>query len=340
VDEADKWHEHFQDLVDFKKIHNHTLVPHTFPINPALGRWVKRQRYQHKQLQQGKESTMIPERLELLESIGFVWDSHEVSWKEKLEELIKYKEKHGNCDVPYYFPLNPQLATWATRQRRQYTLYNQNKKSSMNPKRIAMLEILGFKWNTRVASKSTTDKVVRDDTATKKEEQQTRTASQAPPPLPPIQQTYTEADEIELSIDAMPPTREEKKSQVPTNGLEKFLSKGLKAVDQVPLFLSDLPIVSPDEGKFSETDGRMFLEVLDDLSSDGGSEYHKPPTKKAHFADLGSDEFGYHEGLLSSVLSDISVNDDDDEEEDADSIEKEFNRPWSETFDADFIRGI
>ena len=57
-------------------------------------------------------STMTDERVQLLENIGFIWDSHAAAWAEKLHELKDYARQRGDCNVPSTFPDNPQLATW------------------------------------------------------------------------------------------------------------------------------------------------------------------------------------------------------------------------------------
>ena len=90
----------------------HSQVPHTYKDNPPLARWVKRQRYQYKLKVEGKMSTMTDERVQLLENIGFIWDSHAAAWAEKLHELKDYARQRGDCNVPSTFPDNPQLATW------------------------------------------------------------------------------------------------------------------------------------------------------------------------------------------------------------------------------------
>ena len=121
----EKWDQRLNELLHFRRQYGHTLVPHTFHPNPQLARWVKRQRRQYKLLQSGKASTMTADRVVILEDAGFVWDSHEVSWKEKVQELIAYKDKYGNCLVPSSYRDNPQLATWVKCQRRQYKLYGE-----------------------------------------------------------------------------------------------------------------------------------------------------------------------------------------------------------------------
>ncbi len=57
-------------------------------------------------------STMTDERVQLLENIGFIWDSHAAAWAEKLHELKDYAKQRGDCSVPSTYPENPQLATW------------------------------------------------------------------------------------------------------------------------------------------------------------------------------------------------------------------------------------
>ena len=84
----------------------------TYMENAALAQWVKRQRYQYKLKSEGKRSTLSDERVRLLNKIGFIWNSHDVVWEERLFELSMYKRNHGNCIVPSNYERNPQLAVW------------------------------------------------------------------------------------------------------------------------------------------------------------------------------------------------------------------------------------
>lgn len=145
-----KWNEHLQELRDFRKKHGHCLVPHTYPENQSLARWVKRQRRQYKLMQDGDlTSAMTQDRVDLLNKEGFVWDSHEVVWRERYEQLRRYKDIHGHCRVPSYCKENPQLATWVKCQRRQYKLFWEGKRSSMSAERTKLLEDIGFVWEVR-----------------------------------------------------------------------------------------------------------------------------------------------------------------------------------------------
>mmetsp|Transcript_14690 Transcript_14690/g.22430 ORF Transcript_14690/g.22430 Transcript_14690/m.22430 type:complete len:291 (-) Transcript_14690:432-1304(-) len=139
------WHHHFQDLVTFWRENN--SFPNQHSDQPKLFGWVKRQRCQYKLYQRGKESTMTQERIDLLNSIGFVWNQQETLWESRFKELVDFKKKYGNCDVPYNYEENPKLANWVKIQRRQYVLYQANSASNITFERIKKLEKLGFTWS-------------------------------------------------------------------------------------------------------------------------------------------------------------------------------------------------
>ena len=151
--QSGQWHDMFHELCAFKRSHGHCLVPHTFTQNLPLARWVKRQRYQYKLMQEGKASSMTPERIQTLQSIGFVWDSQAAAWSERLGELQRFQVAHGHANVPSNFAPHPQLATWVKCQRRQYKLFRDGKPSNMTKERIQMLETIGFEWELRTGHK-------------------------------------------------------------------------------------------------------------------------------------------------------------------------------------------
>lgn len=155
---AENWTEKFEELMEFRGRYGHCLVPNCFPENPALAQWVKRQRYQYKLKVESKRSTMSDERIQALDRIGFVWDSHRAIWDERLQELLEYRCSHGDCNVPSRFAENRQLAVWVKRQRRQYKFYMEDKPSSMTPERIHRLEMIGFEWDLRKKKGSNLDR--------------------------------------------------------------------------------------------------------------------------------------------------------------------------------------
>eukprot|EP00977_Amphora_coffeiformis_P029134 scaffold38992_cov176-Amphora_coffeaeformis.AAC.1 len=144
----EKWSHRYKELLAFHREFGHSAVPHTFPRNPQLARWVKRQRRQYKLRCDSRPSTMTLERLEMLDSVGFVWDSHDVNWREKLTALDDFRREHGHCNVPSNYT-DKKLATWVKCQRRQYKLHIDQKPSAMTEQRIAELEKRGFEWEIR-----------------------------------------------------------------------------------------------------------------------------------------------------------------------------------------------
>lgn len=110
--QSENWAEKFEELEKFQAKNGHCLVPNAFPKNPALAEWVKRQRYQYKLKRMGKHSTMSEERIHTLKNLGFVWNSHDQVWEERLKELKQYRSKFNHCNIPSNYKNNPQLAIW------------------------------------------------------------------------------------------------------------------------------------------------------------------------------------------------------------------------------------
>lgn len=67
------WMERFEELRAYAKIHGNCRVPNRYSANPQLGKWVSTQRSQHKSTGL-KNSSMTKQRMDLLNSIGFVWE--------------------------------------------------------------------------------------------------------------------------------------------------------------------------------------------------------------------------------------------------------------------------
>lgn len=147
--QAENWTEKFEELIEFRAQHEHCNVPNSFPENMALAQWVKRQRYQYKLKLDKKRSTMSDERIQALEEVGFVWDSHRAIWDERFQELLDFKAVNGHCNVPSRYTANRQLAIWVKRQRRQYKFYTEKRPSSMTMERIHRLEMIDFEWDLR-----------------------------------------------------------------------------------------------------------------------------------------------------------------------------------------------
>lgn len=120
--QTDNWMGKFKELLDFRLNHGHCLVPNAFQENLPLAEWVKRQRYQYKLKHLGQHSTMSEDRIGALEQLGFVWNSHDQVWEERLRDLKAYKSIHGDCNVPSKYSPNPQLAIWVKVRNRSPTI--------------------------------------------------------------------------------------------------------------------------------------------------------------------------------------------------------------------------
>jgi len=143
------WARHYSDLRAYKVKFGDCLVPLSYTDRPQLGLWVKEQRRHYMLLVQGRKSHMTQARIAQLESVGFVWDSHEATWWDRFNDLKAYQAVHGNCMVPTKYQPNPRLGTWVHHQRRQYRKLKHGKTSHMTHERMEALESIGFCWTPR-----------------------------------------------------------------------------------------------------------------------------------------------------------------------------------------------
>ena len=156
---TEQWSGRFRELIRFKEEFGHCLVPHNWPQNKKLAQWVKRQRYQHRLLEQGRHSTLTADRVAQLEDVGFVWNSHKAGWDDKFQQLKDFALKYKHCNVPSSWSENPSLAVWVKFQRRQYKLKVTGKSSStsnaadknntLTDDRIQKLLSIGFSFDPR-----------------------------------------------------------------------------------------------------------------------------------------------------------------------------------------------
>lgn len=132
------WECRYKELVEWKKIHGHCEVPQK---NGSLGRWVHRQR------ESKHKNNMSEERTQKLYELGFVWRQKSSrptdTWDERFQQLIAYKEAHGDCNVPQSYEEIPGLGRWVNRQR------TAKAKNELGEERVSKLEGLGFSFNTK-----------------------------------------------------------------------------------------------------------------------------------------------------------------------------------------------
>jgi Helicase associated domain len=112
---ADRWNDRYQDLKAFVQKHGHCHVPINYKENPLLSRWTKRQRYQWKLKQEGKQSSLTDARQLMLEELGFLWDVRSIIWDVRFRELVQFYENHGHCNVSINCKEFPKLVSETSR---------------------------------------------------------------------------------------------------------------------------------------------------------------------------------------------------------------------------------
>jgi hypothetical protein len=108
------WATKFEELKQFKKKYGHCNVRQGYKNNLELTRWVSVQRKNHKKgiLDKGK--------IKLLEDIGFILEVHNTYWETNFEELKRFKNQYGHCNIPQKYKDNFKLASWVSTQRQNY----------------------------------------------------------------------------------------------------------------------------------------------------------------------------------------------------------------------------
>jgi hypothetical protein len=72
-------------------------------------------------------------------------------WSEKFEDLCEFRKYYGHCHVPHTYARNAPLAQWVKRQRYQYKLKIEGKRSTLSDERVRLLHNIGFIWNSHEA---------------------------------------------------------------------------------------------------------------------------------------------------------------------------------------------
>jgi hypothetical protein len=150
--QQETWNQRLKELKRYKETHEDCNVPLHFQDNKPLGRWVDKQRTYYKHRQEGKKASMTDARIAELENLGFAWkirETDQVPWEHRVREMKQYKEKHGDCSVPYHYGENKALGKWVSRQREFYKFKLAGLRSSLTNGRVKELEDIGFAWKVR-----------------------------------------------------------------------------------------------------------------------------------------------------------------------------------------------
>ena len=162
--EIDPWKEKYDELLKFRSEHGHVYVP-TPKENEEytkLHEWLQIQRSEfsqyrsrHTRSPSSPKLAMTDTQFDLLTEIRLEDPSPE--WEKKFERLCKYKELHGDANVPRRYQPDPKLGKWVDCQRTGYKSFrtgNKRHRNGMNPNRIQRLEDVGFKWSLKGINKN------------------------------------------------------------------------------------------------------------------------------------------------------------------------------------------
>ncbi len=129
-----KWESMCEALAAYQRAHGDCQMPFSIADDSKLANWLVTQRCARRK---GKLSA---ERVRRLDELGFVWDLLDERWERMFAALVKYKEAHGDCNVPAAWPPNPHLATWVRKQRTCHA------KGTLPSNQRERLEALGFRF--------------------------------------------------------------------------------------------------------------------------------------------------------------------------------------------------
>jgi hypothetical protein len=128
------WDAMVAALAAFKKEHGHCRVPSQLAKYRALGMWLTevRRRKRKGRLDRG--------RIRELDRLGVVWEPREREWEDRFAELVAYRAKYGDCNVPGGRAENARLASWVHTQR------HRRKLGTLTQDHLERLDRIGFVW--------------------------------------------------------------------------------------------------------------------------------------------------------------------------------------------------
>jgi len=145
---AQQWEDAYGLLVQYKERFGDCNVPRNYQHqqkdggndtnsnNNNLGHWLTRQRLSK------KKGTLDPALENRLTELGVVWDLLGRQWGSMHALLLRYKEREGDCNVPFVHQEGgEQLGMWLNTQR------HNKKNGDLDTDRIEQLESAGIVWD-------------------------------------------------------------------------------------------------------------------------------------------------------------------------------------------------
>ncbi|KAH9103897.1 hypothetical protein AeMF1_019894 [Aphanomyces euteiches] len=151
------WEENLEALRIYKAIHDNLNVPQSYKVKAGDSQWPeklwgKRLGYTVGTLRKRQER-IDPERREILDSMGFVWDAMQAKWEKNLLALETYKATEGNLLVKHRFVVPDQDPAWPKdtwNMKLGVLVYScRMRKDSFPPEIHDALNAMGFVWKVR-----------------------------------------------------------------------------------------------------------------------------------------------------------------------------------------------
>ena len=134
-----QWMHNYNLAKDYYNKNGNLLVPDLYMTNDKinLGKWIGTQRRTY------KAGKLAENKIELLDTIGMVWDVYKYQWGECYKLAEKYYKENGDLLVPSSYITNNgfYLGSWIGRQRNYY------KRMQLTKDKIDLLERIGMVWN-------------------------------------------------------------------------------------------------------------------------------------------------------------------------------------------------
>ncbi|WP_409304713.1 Helicase associated domain protein [Peribacillus sp. SCS-155] len=129
------WDIRLKQLYEYKSRKGHCQVSKEDKEYVGLGEWVSGIR---KSFKNGK---LNKEKVDTLNSIGFVWNTHDEYWEQMYTILLDYISKYGHCLVPKHSIDYKSLGIWVRTQRNHY------KNKTLDINKVTKLNDIGFVWD-------------------------------------------------------------------------------------------------------------------------------------------------------------------------------------------------
>ena len=147
VSKKAEWDKMYKQAQEYYEANGNLIIPREDEYS-QLYNWVKNQRTKYNV--DPTKCKLSKERIELLESIGMVWNIIEYQWNTMYAQAKAYYEQYGSLSIPDERETEyKQLRTWIQEQKLKYNIED---RPNLSKEQIEQLEAIGIVWNVNQAS--------------------------------------------------------------------------------------------------------------------------------------------------------------------------------------------